>query len=71
MKIGYVIPMALFSTVLMSIASGLYSLLQPGSSTGKWVGFQILAGIGPGAGLQVVCYSFFWFESTISNFSLI
>lgn len=54
MKIGYVVPLALLSTVLLSIASGLYSLLQPESPTGHWVGFQILAGIGSGAGLQVV-----------------
>jgi hypothetical protein len=54
MKIGYVIPLALFSTILLSIASGLYSLLQPGSPTGQWVGFQIISGIGSGAGLQVV-----------------
>ncbi|KAF7904576.1 hypothetical protein EAF00_001910 [Botryotinia globosa] len=53
MKIGYVIPLAFFSTVFLSVASGLYSLLQPGSSTGKWVGFQIIGGIGSGAGLQV------------------
>jgi len=52
-KIGYVIPLAAFSSALVSIASGLYSLLQPGTSTGKWVGFQILAGVGSGAGLQV------------------
>ncbi|KAI1370090.1 major facilitator superfamily domain-containing protein [Hypoxylon crocopeplum] len=53
MKIGYVIPLAFASTVLLSIASGLYALLQPGSPTGYWVGFQILAGVGSGLGLQV------------------
>ncbi|PSS25083.1 hypothetical protein M430DRAFT_96323 [Amorphotheca resinae ATCC 22711] len=52
-KIGYVMPLAFFCTVLLSTASGLYSLLQPGSSTGEWVGFQIIGGIGSGAGLQV------------------
>ncbi|ROW03046.1 hypothetical protein VMCG_05700 [Cytospora schulzeri] len=52
-KIGYVIPVAVFSTVFLSIGSGLYSILQPHSSTGKWVGFQILAGVGSGAGLQL------------------
>lgn len=54
MKIGYVIPMAVFSTVLLSIASGLYSILGSNSPTGNWVGFQILGGIGSGAGLQLV-----------------
>ncbi|KAH7087027.1 major facilitator superfamily domain-containing protein [Paraphoma chrysanthemicola] len=52
-KIGYVIPVAVFSTVFLSIGTGLYSLLQPGSSSGKWIGFQILGGIGFGAGLQL------------------
>lgn len=54
-KIGYVIPVGIFSAIFLSVGSGLYSLLQPGSSTGKWVGFQILGGIGSGAGLQLVC----------------
>lgn len=54
MAIGYVIPLAALSTVLLSIASGLYSLLRPGSPTGWWVGFQVLAGVGSGLGLQVV-----------------
>ncbi|KAI1210031.1 MFS general substrate transporter [Annulohypoxylon truncatum] len=52
-KIGYVIPVAIFSAIFLSVGSGLYSILQPGSSTGKWVGFQILGGIGSGAGLQL------------------
>lgn len=52
-KVGYVIPFAIFATVLLSIANGLFSLLQPGSPTGWWVGFQVLGGVGSGAGLQV------------------
>ncbi|RMZ90170.1 hypothetical protein DV736_g2586, partial [Chaetothyriales sp. CBS 134916] len=50
---GYVMPLAFFSTIFLSIASGLYSLLQPGSPAREWVGFQIIGGIGSGAGLQV------------------
>ncbi|KAM0191773.1 hypothetical protein ACHAPC_002085 [Botrytis cinerea] len=53
MKVGYLIPFAIFSTVLMSIGAGLYSTLGPNSSSGKWAGFQVLSGIGSGAGLQV------------------
>ncbi|OAG01867.1 MFS transporter [Paraphaeosphaeria sporulosa] len=52
-KIGYIIPVAVFSTVFLSIGTGLYSLLQPGSSSGKWIGFQIIGGVGFGAGLQL------------------
>lgn len=53
-KTGYVIPPAIFSTIFLSIGTGLYSLLQPGTPTGQWIGFQILAGVGFGAGLQLV-----------------
>ncbi|EPE28198.1 MFS general substrate transporter [Glarea lozoyensis ATCC 20868] len=52
-KIGYVIPVAVFSTVFLSIGTGLYSLLQPGTSSGEWISFQILGGIGFGSGLQL------------------
>ncbi|KAK8024998.1 Efflux pump [Apiospora arundinis] len=52
-KVGFVIPFAIFSTVFLSVGTGLYSILQPASPTGYWVGFQILAGIGSGAGLQL------------------
>ncbi|PHH70099.1 hypothetical protein CDD82_7344 [Ophiocordyceps australis] len=52
-KIGYVIPVAIFSTVFLSLGTGLYSLLHPGSQSGKWIGYQILGGVGSGAGLQL------------------
>ncbi|KAK8021792.1 hypothetical protein PG990_006930 [Apiospora arundinis] len=52
-KTGYVIPFAIFSLVLSSIGVGLMSTLQADSSVGRWVGFQILAGVGSGAGLQL------------------
>jgi MFS family permease len=52
-KIGFVIPIAIFSTVLLSIGTGLYSILEPGSPNAQWIGFQILAGVGAGAGLQL------------------
>ncbi|GAW26179.1 putative efflux pump [Rosellinia necatrix] len=46
-------PLGFLSSIVLSVASGLYSLLQPGSPTGEWVGFQVIGGIGSGAGLQV------------------
>ncbi|KAI1403324.1 major facilitator superfamily domain-containing protein [Hypoxylon fuscum] len=52
-KIGYVMPLGFFSSMVLSVASGLYSLLQPDSPKGEWVGFQVIGGIGSGAGLQV------------------
>ncbi|GAW24154.1 hypothetical protein ANO14919_137350 [Xylariales sp. No.14919] len=42
--ISYVIPVALMATILNATGSGLYSLLQPASPIGWWVGFQITAG---------------------------
>ncbi|KAK7968787.1 hypothetical protein PG988_007860 [Apiospora saccharicola] len=52
-KTGYVIPIAVFSLLLSSIGTGLMSTLQADSSVGRWVGFQILAGMGSGSGLQL------------------
>ncbi|KAI6091008.1 MFS general substrate transporter [Hypoxylon rubiginosum] len=52
-KIGYIIPITLFASVFLSTGTGLLSLLQPDTSTARWVGFQILVGVGFGAGLQM------------------
>jgi hypothetical protein len=38
----------------MAIAYGLLSTLAPGTSTGKWIGYQIIAGVGRGLGVQIV-----------------
>ncbi|GAW14089.1 hypothetical protein ANO14919_034810 [Xylariales sp. No.14919] len=38
--------------MFLSVGRGLYSILQPGSSSEKWVGFQIFGGIGSSAGLH-------------------
>lgn len=54
-KMGFIIPIAVVGTVFLSLGSGLYSLLQPDSSTDDWVGFQILAGVGSGLSMQLVC----------------
>ncbi|KID81977.1 major facilitator superfamily transporter multidrug resistance [Metarhizium guizhouense ARSEF 977] len=52
-KVGYVPPFALYAAALAAIGSGLYSLFQPGTTTGQWIGFQILTGAGRGAGFQM------------------
>lgn len=41
------------SSVVVTISSGLLYTLDIGTSTGKWVGYQILAGFGYGMGLQI------------------
>lgn len=52
-KLGYYIPFALASSAIASIGQGLLSTLTPSSSIGKWIGYQIIVGIGRGLGLQM------------------
>ncbi|OAA61775.1 Major facilitator superfamily domain, general substrate transporter [Niveomyces insectorum RCEF 264] len=52
-RVGYVPPFAIFGAVLFTTGSGLYSLFQPGTTTGQWIGFQILNGLGRGLGFQM------------------
>ncbi|KAJ8122846.1 hypothetical protein ONZ43_g1058 [Nemania bipapillata] len=52
-KTGYVFPYAIFALVLSSVGVGLMSTLRATSSVGEWVGYQILAGVGSGTGLQL------------------
>ncbi|KAI0003921.1 efflux pump [Xylariaceae sp. FL0662B] len=52
-KMGYLIPIAIFATILLSVGSGLLSTLRPSSLAGEWIGYQLIAGIGSGAGLQL------------------
>ncbi|KAI1386648.1 major facilitator superfamily domain-containing protein [Hypoxylon trugodes] len=52
-RVGYVPPFSIFAGVLIPIGCGLFSLLQPDTSTGKWIGYQIIASSGRGAGLQM------------------
>lgn len=51
--LGYYLPWSVASAVLMSVGYGLLSLLDPHTSTGRWIGFQILFGVGRGLGLQM------------------
>ncbi|EED16629.1 hypothetical protein TSTA_017040 [Talaromyces stipitatus ATCC 10500] len=40
-------------SALVSIANGLLSTFFPGTSTGEWIGYQIIAGVGRGLALQI------------------
>jgi hypothetical protein len=53
-KTGYYLPWIVASTILMAIASGLLSTLAQDTQTAKWVGYEILIGIGRGCGMQMV-----------------
>ncbi|KAH7333047.1 putative MFS multidrug transporter [Rhexocercosporidium sp. MPI-PUGE-AT-0058] len=51
-KVGYYLPFIVVGSMLVSISNGLLSTLSPETSTGKWVGYQIIGGIGRGLGMQ-------------------
>lgn len=50
---GYYLPWSVASAVLTAIGYGLTSTLDAHTSTGKWIGYQILFGLGRGVGLQM------------------
>ncbi|KAH0439641.1 hypothetical protein CcaCcLH18_02751 [Colletotrichum camelliae] len=52
-KVGRIPPFALFAAATTAIGSGLYGTFQPNTSTGNWIGYQILAGVGQGFGFQM------------------
>lgn len=52
-RLGYYLPWAMASGVLTSIGTGLISTFTPTTSTGTWIGYQILAGAGRGCGIQM------------------
>ena len=49
---GYYIPLMWASVVLASIGAGLLTTLDGDSGSGKWIGYQIIYGIGGGLGYQ-------------------
>jgi len=51
--VGYYIPFSIASAVLMAIGTGLCGTLGVQSSTGEWVGYQILFGAGRGMGMMM------------------
>ena len=53
-KLGYYLPVSVFSAMLIATGCGLLSTLAPGTPTGRWIGLQILLGAGSGSGLQMV-----------------
>ncbi|RAL14434.1 MDR family MFS transporter [Aspergillus homomorphus CBS 101889] len=50
---GYYLPYVLTSSMFNGISSGLMATFMPDTTTGKWVGYQILAGVGEGMGIQL------------------
>lgn len=52
-KIGYYTPLAIIGTCIMCAGAGLLTTFQVDTSTGKWIGYQILYGFGLGLCFQV------------------
>jgi hypothetical protein len=52
-KIGYYSPLAILGTCIMSVGAGLLTTLQVDTIEGKWIGYQVLYGLGLGWCFQV------------------
>jgi hypothetical protein len=50
---GHAVPVMIVGALLAVIASGLLYTLDIDTSTGKWIGYQILGGVGWGIAFQV------------------
>ncbi|KAI0127436.1 major facilitator superfamily domain-containing protein [Xylariales sp. AK1849] len=52
-KLGYYLPWPIAAGVLSAVGNGLVSTFSPTTSTGKWIGYQLILGAGRGAGMQM------------------
>ena len=52
-SIGIYTPFMWFGAATYTIGSGLLYTLQVNSYAGRWIGYQLLAGFGAGAGIQI------------------
>ena len=51
-SVGYYAPCIIACSILMSIGAGLLTTLRVDSGKAEWIGFQVLAGLGMGLGMQ-------------------
>lgn len=51
-RIGYYTPFAMASSMLMPIGAGLIATFTVDTGSAKWIGYQILVGLGIGVGMQ-------------------
>ncbi|KAF2120200.1 major facilitator superfamily transporter [Lophiotrema nucula] len=49
-KLGHYLPWSVASAIIVAVGSGLMSTLTPHSGAARWIGYQLLAGIGRGCG---------------------
>jgi hypothetical protein len=50
---GYFVPLMIGAAMVSTLGAGLIFTLDIDSSSGKWIGFQIIAGLGLGVGFQI------------------
>ncbi|KAI1865521.1 uncharacterized protein JN550_008278 [Neoarthrinium moseri] len=50
--LGQYAPFMIAGTILMSVGAGLLTMWNPNTSTGVWIGYQIVFGAGVGLGMQ-------------------
>ena len=51
-KLGYYVPFMIANGIIMSIGAGLITTFTPSTDHPKWIGFQIIFGLGLGLGMQ-------------------
>jgi len=51
--VGWYTPFIYLGTAIFTVGSGLIYTLSPSSSSGQWIGYQVLAGFGAGACIQL------------------
>jgi hypothetical protein len=52
-KIGYYTPLGIIGSCVMAVGAGLITTFGPGTGEGKWIGYQVLYGIGLGYCFQI------------------
>ncbi|KAI1314094.1 major facilitator superfamily domain-containing protein [Xylaria venustula] len=52
-RLGFIPPFGTVSGILISIATGLFTTLQPNTSIARRIGYQIIMGVGLGCGVQM------------------
>lgn len=53
-KVGYYLPFAAAGSAISAVGNGIITMFSPTTSTGKWIGYQIVLGSGRGIGMQMV-----------------
>lgn len=51
-KLGYYTPFFILSSIITTIGAGLFTTFTPTTGHSKWIGYQVLYGIGLGLGMQ-------------------